>query len=178
MILCLYASTFCLIIAYLFSVFPIIIANEVADSILYLGFFYAINSLGFVMLSSLTPIIHKFMNSKKLLSCSLVFLLSSTLLTSLSHSIPMMFLSVFLLGCGMGCWGCVAVTYRQKIIPGDIFSRTNAVYRLFSWSSLCIGGLLGGGIFKVMGIDSLFFLSLAFSFCLTLSFYFLKFDEA
>ncbi|WP_222426844.1 MFS transporter, partial [Yersinia massiliensis] len=86
-------------------------------------------------------------------------------------------ISVFLLGCGMGCWGCIAVTFRQKVIPRMIFSRVNAIYRLFSWGALCIGGIMGGAIYQLKGYDTLFYIMLSLTFILTFSFYFIPIKE-
>ncbi|MBS9434509.1 MFS transporter [Photorhabdus hainanensis] len=109
------------------------------------------------------------------ISLRLAFL--STLVIALNHTIYAMLLSVFLLGCGMGFWGCIAVTYRQKLIPESIFSRTNAIYRLFSWGALCLGGLMGGAIYQVIGYGYLFYITLAFTLFLTISFYFIPLKD-
>lgn len=144
-ILCIYAAAFCFVISCLFSVFPMIISSQVNDPQLFTGFFYALNSLGFVLASFLTPIVSRVISTKKLLFISLCCAFLSSIILAFDHTIYIILTSVFLLGCGMGGWGCIAVTYRQKVIPEGIFSRTNAVYRLFSWGALCVGGLMGGG---------------------------------
>jgi MFS family permease len=112
-----------------------------------------------------------------LLFISLCFTFLSSIILVLDHTIHIMLISVFFLGCGMGCWGCIAVTYRQKVIPQGIFSRTNAVYRLFSWGALCVGGLMGGAIYQIIGYDSLFYMTLAFTLFLTISFYFMPLTD-
>ncbi len=175
--LCIYAAAFCLVISSFFSVFPMIISSQVNDAPLYTGFFYALNSLGFVLSSSLTPKISRAISTKKMLFISLSLAFLSTLVIALNHTIYVMLLSVFLLGCGMGFWGCIAVTYRQKLIPEGIFSRTNAVYRLFSWGALCLGGLMGGAIYQVIGYGYLFYITLAFTLFLTISFYFIPLKD-
>lgn len=176
-ILCIYAAAFCLVISCLFSVFPMIISSQVNDPQLFTGLFYALNSLGFVLASSLTPIVSRVISTRKLLFISLCFAFLSSIILVLDHTIYIMLISVFFLGCGMGCWGCIAVTYRQKVIPEGIFSRTNAVYRLFSWGALCVGGLMGGAIYQIIGYDSLFYMTLAFTLSITISFYFMPLTD-
>lgn len=175
--LCFYAAAFCVIISSLFSVFPMIISSQTNDSQLYTGLFYALNSLGFVLASFLTPKLAKILSIKKILSLSLLFALASSVVIVINHSIYYILISVFLLGCGMGCWGCIAVTFRQKVIPRMIFSRVNAIYRLFSWGALCIGGIMGGAIYQLKGYDTLFYIMLSLTFILTFSFYFIPIKE-
>ncbi|HHH1742707.1 TPA: MFS transporter [Yersinia enterocolitica] len=175
--LCFYAAAFCMIISSLFSVLPMIISSQTHNSQLYTGLFYALNSLGFVLASSLTPKVAKFLSIKKILSLSLLFSLASSIVIVVNNSIYYILISVFLLGCGMGCWGCIAVTYRQRVIPRNIFSRVNAVYRLFSWGALCLGGIMGGVIYQLKGYDILFYVTLIFTFILTFSFYFIPIEE-
>ena len=41
-------------------------------------------------------------------------------------------------------WNVVTVSYRQRIIPGDILGRVNSIYRFFGWGMMPLGALAGG----------------------------------
>lgn len=176
--LCIYAAAFCVIISGLFAILPLIIASRTGNPQLFTGLFYAMNSSGFVLASFLTPAIARLVPVQKLLNCSLAFSLLASVLFVLNDSLTCILTAVFLLGCGMGGWGCIAITWRQRAIPEKVFSRVNSVYRLFSWAALCLGGALGGIIYRAYGGEILFIATLIFSLCITFSFRFVKFCEA
>lgn len=175
--LCLYAAAFCVIIAGLFAVLPLVIAGRSENPQLFTGLFYAINASGFVITSFLTPrLVDKF-PVQKMLSYSLSLCLAASVLLVLNNSLTCLLAAMFLLGCGMGGWGCIAVTYRQRTIPEAVFSRANAVYRLVSWGALCLGGVLGGSLYRLNGETMLFMAALLFSLCITFSFRWVKICE-
>jgi MFS family permease len=41
-------------------------------------------------------------------------------------------------------WNVITVSFRQAVVPQDIFGRVNSVYRLLGWGGLSVGALLGG----------------------------------
>lgn len=43
-------------------------------------------------------------------------------------------------------WNVVTVSYRQRIIPGEILGRVNAIYRFFGWGMMPVGAMLAGGL--------------------------------
>jgi MFS family permease len=63
-----------------------------------------------------------------------------------------------LVGINVVVWNVITVSFRQAVVPEDIFGRVNSVYRLLGWGGLSVGALLGG--------------LLAWSFGLTVPFWF------
>jgi len=45
-------------------------------------------------------------------------------------------------------WNVVTVSYRQRIIPGEILGRVNSIYRFFGWGTMPAGALAGGLLVK------------------------------
>lgn len=43
-------------------------------------------------------------------------------------------------------WNVVTVSYRQRVIPGALLGRVNAIYRFFGWGMMPLGALAGGWI--------------------------------
>lgn len=43
-------------------------------------------------------------------------------------------------------WNVVTVSYRQRMIPGEILGRVNSIYRFFGWGSMPLGALFGGAM--------------------------------
>lgn len=41
-------------------------------------------------------------------------------------------------------WNVVTVSFRQRVIPQELFGRVNSVYRFISWGVIPIGSFLGG----------------------------------
>ena len=43
-------------------------------------------------------------------------------------------------------WNIVTVSYRQRVVPGDILGRVNSIYRFFGWGMMPIGAVVGGAL--------------------------------
>lgn len=43
-------------------------------------------------------------------------------------------------------WNVVTVSYRQRVIPGEILGRVNSIYRFFGWGMMPLGALAGGAL--------------------------------
>ena len=41
-------------------------------------------------------------------------------------------------------WNVITVSFRQSIIPDELWGRVNSVYRFFAWGMMPIGSLVGG----------------------------------
>ena len=65
--------------------------------------------------------------------------------------------AVFLLvGIIVVVWNVITVSFRQAVVPEDIFGRVNSVYRLLGWGGLSIGALLGGFLARSFGLTAPF----------------------
>ena len=65
--------------------------------------------------------------------------------------------AVFLLvGINVVVWNVITVSFRQAVVPEDIFGRVNSVYRLLGWGGLSIGALLGGFLARSFGLTAPF----------------------
>ncbi len=65
--------------------------------------------------------------------------------------------AVFLLvGITVVVWNVITVSFRQAVVPEDIFGRVNSVYRLLGWGGLSIGALLGGFLARGFGLTAPF----------------------
>ena len=82
--------------------------------------------------------------------------------------------AVFLLvGINVVVWNVITVSFRQAVVPEDIFGRVNSVYRLLGWGGLSIGALLGGFLARGFGLTAPFWFAavvLAVMFIITLPF--------
>lgn len=58
-------------------------------------------------------------------------------------------------------WNVITVSYRQRVIPPDLFGRVNSAYRFIGTGSIALGALLGGQIAHVAGLKAPFFLASA-----------------
>lgn len=58
-------------------------------------------------------------------------------------------------------WSIVAVTLRQRLVPGHLFGRVNAVYRWCSWGAAPLGALLGAAVADLLGLRAPWFLGSA-----------------
>lgn len=55
-------------------------------------------------------------------------------------------------------WNVITVSYRQRIIPGDLFGRVNSAYRFIGTGSIALGALVGGQVAHYVGLRAPFFL--------------------
>ncbi|PVZ13899.1 MULTISPECIES: MFS transporter [unclassified Pseudomonas] len=170
-LLCTYAAGFCTLLASLMAVLPLIIASQVEQPALPTGLVYAANAAGFVLASCLAPGLARRLAVGDLLLGSLLMATAGSAVMVASSKVPGLLLGMFLLGAGMGAWACIAVTWRQRLIPRPIFSRVNALYRLSSWLGLCLGGYLGGAVYRHLGYPALLMGTLAVGATLALAFY-------
>ena len=58
-------------------------------------------------------------------------------------------------------WNVVTVSYRQRIIPPELFGRVNSAYRFIGTGSIGVGALLGGQVAHYAGLRAPYFLGSA-----------------
>jgi MFS family permease len=58
-------------------------------------------------------------------------------------------------------WNVITVSYRQRVIPAELFGRVNSAYRFIGTGSIALGALAGGQIAHVAGLKAPFFLASA-----------------
>jgi predicted MFS family arabinose efflux permease len=70
--------------------------------------------------------------------------------------------AVFLLvGITVVVWNVITVSFRQAVVPEDIFGRVNSVYRLLGWGGLSVGALVGGFLARSFGLTVPFWFAAA-----------------
>lgn len=58
-------------------------------------------------------------------------------------------------------WNVVTVSYRQRVIPADLFGRVNSAYRFIGTGSIALGALVGGQTAHFFGLRAPYFLGSA-----------------
>ena len=58
-------------------------------------------------------------------------------------------------------WNVVTVSYRQRVIPAELFGRVNSAYRFIGTGSIALGALVGGQVAHYAGLRAPFFLGSA-----------------
>ena len=58
-------------------------------------------------------------------------------------------------------WNVVTVSYRQRIIPPELFGRVNSAYRFIGTGSIGVGALIGGQVAHYAGLRAPYFLGSA-----------------
>ena len=70
--------------------------------------------------------------------------------------------AVFLLvGVNVVVWNVITVSFRQAVVPEQLFGRVNSVYRLIGWGGISIGALLGGFLARDFGLTAPFWVAAA-----------------
>lgn len=93
-----------------------------------------------------------------------VFTMAAPIIALVIGPIPWLYaLASVLSGLGIMVWNVVAVSLRQQITPDALLGRMNSCYRLVSWGTMPIGGLLGGLIGQFLGINVVFWVALVLS---------------
>ncbi len=100
-------------------------------------------------------------------------LVSAVVLTvvALSESALVVWAVFLLIGITIVVWNVITVSFRQAVVPEDIFGRVNSVYRLLGWGGMSIGALLGGLLARSFGLTTPFWFAaavLAIMFIITL----------
>ena len=92
---------------------------------------------------------------------------------ALSESAFVVWAMFLLVGITVVVWNVITVSFRQAVVPRDIFGRVNSVYRLLGWGGLSVGALLGGLLARSFGLTASFWFAavvLAMMFFITLPF--------
>ena len=92
---------------------------------------------------------------------------------ALSESAFVVWAMFLLVGITVVVWNVITVSFRQAVVPQDIFGRVNSVYRLLGWGGLSVGALLGGLLARSFGLTAPFWFAavvLAMMFFITLPF--------
>jgi len=102
-------------------------------------------------------------------------LISALVLTvvAISESAVVVWAVFLLVGITVVVWNVITVSFRQAVVPEDIFGRVNSVYRLLGWGGLSIGALLGGFLARGFGLTAPFWFAavvLAMMFLVTVPF--------
>jgi MFS family permease len=90
---------------------------------------------------------------------------------ALSESAFVVWAAFLLVGLTGVVWNVITVSFRQAVVPQDIFGRVNSVYRLLGWGGISVGALLGGLLARSFGLAAPFWFAaaaLAIMFVLTL----------
>jgi MFS family permease len=90
---------------------------------------------------------------------------------ALSESALVVWAAFLLIGLTGVVWNVITVSFRQAVVPQDIFGRVNSVYRLLGWGGISVGALLGGFLARSFGLTAPFWFAaaaLAIMFVLTL----------
>ena len=58
-------------------------------------------------------------------------------------------------------WYVVTVSYRQRVIPAQLFGRVNSAYRFIGTGSIAVGALIGGQLAHHIGLRAPFFIGAA-----------------
>jgi MFS family permease len=58
-------------------------------------------------------------------------------------------------------WNIVTVSYRQRVIPSELFGRVNSAYRFIGTGSIALGALIGGQVAHAFGLRAPYFLGSA-----------------
>jgi predicted MFS family arabinose efflux permease len=100
-------------------------------------------------------------------------LISAVVLTvvALSESAVVVWAAFLLIGISLVVWNVITVSFRQAVVPQDIFGRVNSVYQLLGWGGMPVGALLGGFLARSFGLTAPFWFAaavLAVMFVLTL----------
>ena len=80
---------------------------------------------------------------------------------ALSKSAFVVWTVFVLVGITVVVWNVITVSFRQAVVPEDIFGRVNSVYRLLGWGGLSVGALLGGLLARSFGLTTPFWFAAA-----------------
>jgi MFS family permease len=90
-------------------------------------------------------------------------LISAVVLTvvALTESAVVVWAAFLLIGMTGVVWNVITVSFRQAVVPQDIFGRVNSVYRLLGWGGISVGALLGGLLARSFGLTAPFWFAAA-----------------
>jgi hypothetical protein len=49
-------------------------------------------------------------------------------------------------------WNIVVISVRQQVVPSDLLSRVNSVYKMIGWGLIPVGALTGGVVAHAFGL--------------------------
>lgn len=134
----------------LYSATFILFAQEVLNTSVYQ---FAIMGTGFaiggVIGGALGPRMAKNLGESKSLSISMLGIAASSLIVGLVSNWILVWLTGIFTAVLITLWNIVTVSFRQSVIPPEIFGRVNSVYRFFGTGSAPIGSILGATLVSI-----------------------------
>lgn len=125
------------------------------------GLLLALNSAGAIAGGLLGDrIARKLGVSASIIGAYVVFAVSDAVQAAFPHIVVVAAMSISVSLAGT-LWNIVTVSYRQRVIPTELFGRVNSAYRFIGTGSIALGALIGGQVAHTWGLRAPFFLGSA-----------------
>lgn len=116
------------------------------------GWLIAVSALGGAIGSPLTPRIASRAGTRIAVIGSLM---TFGIMASLLGAVPSLPIAIFMLaggGFASVVWNVVTISYRQRIVPGELLGRVNSSYRVISFAGIPVGAIGAGVLTHAMGV--------------------------
>lgn len=110
------------------------------------GLLLSLGAAGGVLGGLSAPALAARLGLRRSLLVALGLFVGINLALGLYASVPLAAAALFTEAFAAMLWNVVTVSYRQRVIPGDLLGRVNAAYRFFGWGAMPFGALAGGAI--------------------------------
>ncbi|MGB8814496.1 MAG: MFS transporter [Paracoccaceae bacterium] len=110
------------------------------------GLLLTAGAVGGVVGGLVGPRVAARIGGKTSLVAALVLIAAAYLILSVTRSVTLAAIAMFIEAFAGVLWNVVTVSYRQRIIPAPILGRVNSIYRFFATGAMSLGALTGGVI--------------------------------
>lgn len=126
------------------AIAPLFILNELNVKPSFFGVIFAVEGVGALLGSALTPRISQRVGRGRALGLSLAFSASTVIGMGVSPNVYAFMGASVLMGFTISIWTILIVSVYQTLIPAHLFGRIHGARRTLVWGLMPIGSILGG----------------------------------
>ena len=108
------------------------------------GFFLSVGAAGAILGAQVGPYVARKLKSKGTIIFALILISPCSLFLALSNGAIIASIMFGTMWAGGMIWNIITVSYRQRVIPGELLGRVNSIYRFFGWGAIPLGSLAAG----------------------------------
>jgi MFS family permease len=138
------------------AVLPLFALHRLHLPVSWYGGLLAMSSVGGIAGGLLAERATRWLRRDRLLVAGVALLALQSLAIGAFPTAAVAFAGFFVAGVAMMAWNVVAVSIRQAAVPSSLLGRVGSVYRLISWGTMPVGGVVFGALATRYGPTSAF----------------------
>jgi len=116
------------------------------------GLFVAAMAAGGIAGALLAPVLVARIGQRRLLRHGLLLVAAGFIGAAATTAVPLVLASIAVAGAALLAWNVAAISYRQRVVPGNFLGRVTSIYRVIAVCAMPVGAVGAGFLAHVIGI--------------------------